>query len=247
MTQQAQILDEVKHWLDILFGWTGLLSRRLGRHENFDEKSKEHRAITPEVERTLKTKMWKRELPPLNQGRLGSCSGNSCVGLLATEPNCHDGVGDNIKFDEDLAVKIYSKATEIDPFQGTYPPTDTGSSVLSTMKVAKSLGLISEYKWCFGVEEVLIALSNLGPVAVGVKWYEGFQKPDCDGLVKISGNIRGGHAFELIGIDVEKRVVWAMNSWGKFWGKNGMFCFSFEDLDRLLKENGEAVMIKMKS
>lgn len=245
MTQQTGFLEETKHWLDVFFGWTRFITRRLGRHEYFDEKSKTYRAITPEVERTLKTKMWQRDLPPLNQGRLGSCTGNSCVGLLATEPNCSDGVADNVKFDQDLAVKIYSKATEIDLWPGTYPPTDTGSSVLATMRVAKKLGLISEYRWCFGVEEVLIALSHIGPVAIGVKWYKSFQKPDCNGFVKIEGTeIRGGHAFELIGIDVEKRVVWAVNSWGKFWGKDGRFCFSFEDLDRLLKERGEAVMIK---
>lgn len=243
MTQKIDILEEAKHWLDILFGWTRLVTRRIGRHENFDEKSKNYRAITPEVQRQLKTRTWNRTLPALSQGKLGSCTGNSCVGLLATEPNSSDGIADNVKLDQALAIKIYSRATEIDPFSGTYPPTDTGSSVLSAMKAAKEFGLIKEYRWCFGLEEVLIALSNLGPVSIGVRWYQGFDKPDCKGFVKISGSKRGGHAFQLIGIDVEKRVVWAVNSWGSSWGKNGRFCFSFEDLDRLLKENGEAVMV----
>jgi hypothetical protein len=103
---------------------------------------------------------------------------------LATEPNASDGIADKIKFDQALAVKIYSRATEIDPFVGSYPPKDTGSSVLSAMKAAKEMGLISEYRWCFGAEEVLIALSNPGPVEIGVRWYEGFDKPDCNGLVK---------------------------------------------------------------
>lgn len=68
MSQRIAVLEEVKHWLDVLLGWTRLITRRIGRHENFDERSKDYRAISPEVERTLKTKMWKRTIPPLSQG-----------------------------------------------------------------------------------------------------------------------------------------------------------------------------------
>ena len=64
-----------------------------------------------------------------------------------------------------------------------------------------------------------------------------------NGLVKVSGSIRAGHAFELIGIDPVNQMVTSVNSWGKSWGKAGRFKFSFADLKRLLKEDGEASTI----
>lgn len=173
----------------------------------------------------------------------GNCTGNAVVGLLATRPNDVDGIADNTEFSEGLAVDLYSLATELDQFTGTYPPDDTGSSVLSAMKAAKEFLLIEEYRWCFGLEDVLRTLSYVGPVAIGVNWYAGFDKPTSKGLIKISGSVRGGHAVELLGIDVRKKIVWGINSWGKWWGKCGRFCISFADLDRLLKERGEAATV----
>ena len=173
----------------------------------------------------------------------GNCTGNAVVGLLATHPNDIDGIADNTNFSEGLAVNLYSRATELDQYVGTYPPDDTGSSVLSAMKAAKEYLLIEEYRWCFGLEDVLRTLSYVGPVAIGVNCYAGFYRPDSKGLIKISGERRGGHAVELLGIDAKNKVVWGINSWGRWWGKCGRFCMSFDDLNRLLKERGEAVTI----
>lgn len=227
----------------LLRKYLGLGKKPLGWKVRFDSRSKAFRVNRKNVNADLKSRMWERSLPPLDQGTLGMCTGAACVGLLATDPNSSDGVMDDAIFNKDLAVKIYSRATELDQFDGQYPPNDTGSSVLSAMKAAKEFGLISEYKWCFSLEDVLFALSYLGPVEVGLLWYEGFEYPDRNGLVKIKGKAEGGHAFQLIGIDVEKELVWAVNSWGLDWGKDGRFCFSFADLKKLLDEHGEAVMI----
>ena len=92
---------------------------------------------------------------------------------------------------------------------------------------------------------MLKTLSSVGPVEVGVSWYEGFDKPDAKGLVKIAGTVRGGHAFELLGVDADKQLVWAINSWGPGWGLAGRFAFSWKDLDRLLREQGEASTVTL--
>jgi len=219
----------------------GFRYQRKGRVINFDQRSRAHRVGLAGVPAELRTKIWDRPLPPLDQGSLGACSGNAVVGLLATEPFRSDGVRDDAEFIQSLAVEIYSRATKIDPFEGYYPPTDTGSSVLSTMKIAKEMGLIKSYRWCWGFEEVLRTLSYVGPVVVGVTWWTHFNRPDCNGLVKIGGMVEGGHAFELIGIDVEKKQVIAVNSWGNSWGSDGRFMIGFDDLQTLLNDRGEAV------
>lgn len=210
--------------------------RRLGRHIHFDERSKSFRVSAPTS--ALVTKIWPRSVPPLDQGDTGSCTGNGAVGVLATAPFFKTGV----TYDETLARKVYSEASKIDSIHGDWPPTDTGSTVICAMKAAQKLGFIKSYHWCLGLSDVLATLSHLGPVEVGVSWYSGFDQPAADGLVRISGMVEGGHAFELHGIDVAKKLVWAYNSWGSSWGLQGRFCFSFDTLGRLMKEHGEAVL-----
>ena len=208
---------------------------RLGRHIHFDERSKNF-PVPLLAGAAIQTRTWKRTLQAFNQGELGSCTGNGAVGVICTEPYRHKGV----RYTEALARKVYSRATHLDTIKGVWPPTDDGSTVLGAMKALRDLGFVHGYHWCFGLADVLKSLSNLGPVEVGLNWYSGFDKPDANGLVKVKGSMRGGHAFELLGVDVEKKRVWAINSWGPDWGVKGRFCFSWDDLDRLLHEDGEA-------
>ena len=211
------------------------LGGRLGRHLHFDERSRNFPVLLPKGA-TIQTRTWTRTLKAFNQGQLGSCTGNGAVGVVCSEPYRKAGV----TYNEALARKIYSQATKDDNIVGDYPPTDTGSTVLGAMKALRDLGFAKGYHWCFGLDDALKTLSTLGPVEVGVNWYEGFDKPSAQGLVKISGAVRGGHAFEILGVDAEKQLVWAINSWGPDWGLQGRFAFSWKDFDRLLHENGEA-------
>jgi hypothetical protein len=136
------------------------------------------------------------------------------------------------------AVKLYSQATHNDRIQGEYPPDDTGSSGLAVMKAAKQLGYITKYSHAFGLQQALEALV-LAPVITGVNWYEGFDNPDSSGTVSISGSVRGGHEFEVVGVDAEHQTVRACNSWGTSWGDGGFFQFSWTTWDQLLHEQGD--------
>jgi hypothetical protein len=208
---------------------------RLGRHLHFDDRSWNY-PVALRKGAAIHTRIWPRTVKAFNQGELGSCTGNGAVGLLGTEPFRQPGTRPS----EALARKVYSQATRDDTIVGAWPPKDTGSTVLGAMKALKDLGLAKGYRWCFGLDDVLKALSTLGPVEVGLNWYEGFDQPDAKGLVKVRGSVRGGHAFELLGVDAERKLVWAINSWGPAWGLHGRFAFSWKDLDRLLHEEGEA-------
>jgi len=208
---------------------------RLGRHIHFDERSRAFRVPLPTAAKVT-SRTWKRASKPFDQGTTGSCTGNGAVGVIATVPYYKKGK----KYDEALARKVYSQATKLDAIVGDWPPSDTGSTVLAAMKALKKLGLTTGYVWCFGLDDVLKTLSTVGPVEVGLNWYEGFDKPDKNGLVKVAGAVRGGHAFEILGVDAELKTVLAENSWGTSWGVKGRFSFSWKDLDRLLHEQGEA-------
>jgi len=213
---------------------------RLGRHLHFDDRSWNF-PVPLRKGAVIRTRTWDRGLRAFNQGELGSCTGNGAVGLLCTEPYRRPGT----RYSEALARKVYSRATRDDAIVGAWPPRDTGSTVLGAMKALKALGFTKGYRWCFGLDDVLKALSTLGPVEVGLNWYEGFDHPSAHGLVKVRGAVRGGHAFELLGVDAERKLVWAINSWGPDWGLRGRFAFSWKDLDRLLHEEGEASTVAL--
>ena len=210
---------------------------RLGRHVQFDERSKSFRVSLPSTE--VVTRLWERSVPAFDQGELGSCTGQGAAGLLCTEPFRVEGW----TYTDKLAVFLYQNATEDDEIEGSFPPTDTGSTVLAAMKATTRLGYAKSYLWCFGLDDALRTLSQAGPIEVGINWYEGFDEPDKNGRIRFGGDVRGGHAFEILGVETDARLVTAINSWGPEWGKDGRFTISWDDLERLLYEDGEAATL----
>lgn len=205
--------------------------RRLGRHVRHDPRSRDYPAAQAPG---IVSVRHKRHCPPFDQGHLGSCTGNAEAGLLMTEPFYRPG---RVLTEAD-AVKLYSRATQLDNFAGEYPPKDTGSSGLAVMKAARGQGYVHAYSHAFGLQQALLALV-LTPVITGVPWYEGFDHPDGHGRVAISGSVRGGHEFEVLGIDVQNKTVRACNSWGEKYGQHGYFEFTWDTWAQLLAEQGD--------
>jgi hypothetical protein len=172
----------------------------------------------------------------LDQGSLGSCTGNAVAQCLSTRPF-------SAALTEADAVAIYSRATRIDPFAGVYPPTDTGSNGASAWKAALDLGYTSIPSTpVVSLEELQGALQRV-PCILGTDWYEGFFSPSNCGEMSISGRVAGGHEVQIIGWDRELKRIWVRNSWGD-WGvsrgqETGFAYFSVGTLRKLLNAGAE--------
>lgn len=211
----------------------------LGRHVYHDSRNLyyRHQRTAP----VIVTRLHTRQIPILDQGDVGSCTGNGEVGVLGTEPNWGDLPSGHATLDEALALKVYSGAETIDG-DGPYPPNDNGSSGPSAAKSAMKLGLISGYTHCLSLADVLDALQTRA-VSIGINWYDSFD-PYTTGLMTISNGaeVRGGHEPMLRGVDAEAKTVFGDNSWGLSWGMQGSFEMSWDTLTRLLAEDGDGTV-----
>lgn len=215
--------------------------KRLGRHLHHDSRSKAY-AVKAEPRGALASVQHHRFAPVFDQGSLGSCTGNAAVGALGTGALYQAVSGIGLRFEEKLAVSVYSGATAIDSFAGTWEPDDTGSDGLSVAKVLKLNNWIAGYQHALSLDAALTALQT-NAVITGVTWYEGFDEPSSTGRVVISGAERGGHEFVVDGIDVDNQRVWATNSWGTSYGEGGRFWMSWDTWGTLLENGGDATIL----
>ncbi len=227
---------------------------RLGRHVRHDPRS---RAFAfPTAGLTLKSVRHTRRIPVLDQGQIGSCTGNADIGALGTDPFFSvvagaDGVhrafsrraevGTAYTLDEAGAVALYGDATRADDYPGQYPPDDTGSDGLTIAKVLKAAGEIAGYQHTFSLQDALLALT-VTPFITGTVWTNDMFEPDPDGRVHPTGAVAGGHEYVADEIDVERQRVWFTNSWGTGFGVQGRFWMTWDDYGTLLADQGDVTI-----
>lgn len=212
---------------------------RLGRHVKHDGRSRSFAFDTSQL--AVQSVVHPRHIGILNQGQVGSCTGNAGVGVLATDP-LFGALPATMAYtlDEDGALRLYSAAEDIDG-DGPYPPNDNGSSGLSIAKAVKNAALVSGYQHTFSTADALKALS-VTPVMIGSDWTQDMFTPDPDGRVHPSGTVRGGHEYVCREVDADRQVIWCDNSWGN-WGLDGRFYLTFADFDALLSRQGDVTVL----
>jgi hypothetical protein len=113
-----------------------------------------------------------------------------------------------------------------------------GTSVRGGAKVLKITGHIKKYSFEWRLEPAINYLLENGPLVLGINWYSGMMLPR-NGYIKVTGNILGGHAVLLYGVNINREEVSIANSWGQSWGNRGTAKLSLEDFSKLLGEDGE--------
>jgi len=211
---------------------------RLARIVHFDERSRKFSVRKLLGPKPLRSYTW--SCPRwLDQGQEGACVGFSWAHELVARPVVVPNI--TAKFARE---QVYWEAQKIDEWAGgSYPgarPVCEGTSVLAGVKVLQKAGYFDAYHWAFSIKELALAIGYCGPAVLGIPWYEGMFDTDEKGVLHIGGQVSGGHAILCNGVSVKNKTFRLHNSWGQSWGVNGEATISWDDLDRLLHEDGEA-------
>jgi hypothetical protein len=234
--------------------------QHLGRHIEHDPRSLAYaHGVLPKS--AIKSVSWTRRIPILDQGELGSCTGNAGTGALGTDSAGRTATtsvtisaagaaashglftaGAHV-LDEVFAVGLYSLATILDGVSGQYPPTDTGSSGVGVAKALQALGLATSYTHAFSISALNSALQT-GPVLIGIDWYQSMFDPKTDGqiVVDTKSGLAGGHELELSRFDGTTGEYEIDNSWAESWGVNGCGYFTAAALTTLLGQQGDVTV-----
>jgi hypothetical protein len=161
-------------------------TRPLGRNINHDPQSLRFLVAPKTATVTPRTVFWPRRTPLLNQGLpepgVGSCTLSSSLGVLGSDPfwnTLPDEIRQRLSDGRDaqrLAVELYGRTTENDPFPGTYPPEDTGSDGNSAAKTLRDTGLISGWEHITSLAAAEVAIQR-GPFITGTVWLSGMDSP----------------------------------------------------------------------
>jgi hypothetical protein len=216
----------------------------LGRNVNHDPRSLAYPVAPAATE--LAAVRHAAHIAVLDQGELGSCCGNAGVSAIYHEPYVEGTVIPWVAYaaTESGAVALYSRATQLDDYAGSYPPTDTGSDGLSVAKALKAAGIISGYQHAFTLQSALLQLMAT-PLITGISWYNSMFDAGPDGVltVDLGSGLAGSH--ELCVDEYRPAVgnlpalVGGPNSWGPGWGDRGRWYLTVDDWGTLLEQDGD--------
>lgn len=181
---------------------------------------------------------------PLDQGRLGSCTGYSAACGIATKLRFQAQTPETAWIPAPLDLYLGGRLRE-----GTQA-SDAGAVIFDVLKHAEERGVAPWSLWGdadfrgpapseiiaergktrlvnwepldWDVDTLRWEISCGNPLLVGARVFDNIMSVGRDGLVPMPvGSAIGGHALCVIGYDDDRRALRIQNSWGVEWGDAG--------------------------
>lgn len=228
---------------------------RLGRNVKLDSRSLAY-AVQP-ADVPVTSVRHQQFIPVLDQGNIGSCTGNAAVSCAYHVPYTAFGAPYwAYAPDETGALAWYHDNTDNDDYPGTWEPDDTGSDGLTASKMALRAGIITGYQAALDLDSSLQALMDR-PGITGIPWYNSMFDAPSSGLLTVTpgSGLAGGHELcvdEIVTADApgngtSKLLVGGPNSWGSLWGAAGRWYLTADDWWQLRKQQGDVYFWTAKS
>lgn len=185
--------------------------------------------------------------PILDQGTEGACTGFGLASVVNYLLRTRDGFEDKTPVSPWM---LYQLAKRYDEWPGE---NYDGSSARGAMKGWHKHGVCSKTHWEKGgsltpkaagdavarplgayyrvnhkdLVAMHCAIAEVGILYATATVHAGWDDVGSDGVIKMSDEILGGHAFAIVAYD--KEGFWLQNSWGPGWGKEGFAHISYDD------------------
>lgn len=205
-----------------------------------DPKNKNYRAAMATTVHSVRHKYYGKHLAQW----VGSCGGHSGAEALNSQgihrPRSKHKTNDD-------AMRYYTRATEIDPFPGSYPKQDTGTSLTAVGNALVEFGEIESFDWTFSYEQFQAGLM-LKPMVVGTEWRDDMFQTDGKGFIHVSGDYAGGHAWLVLAYSAMYDYYTMIQSWPLPWGHKGtgFARVSGPDMKKLIERDGESATYTVK-
>jgi len=205
----------------------------------------------------LRERLW-TTITALNQGNTPQCVAYAGIQWLFAAP-----IENKVSQWLEDPSKLYVLCQKDDGITHHKNPKNDGTSVGGLFQALKKEEFVKEYLWAGNsfiedfhykgtelVDSTISHVLSVGPVVVGSPWLYSMDEDLSNGFLDVdySFGVRGGHAYLIRGVDLDKRcpdgsqgAFRIMNSWGEAWGLGGEAYLSFRDADVLFSIDSEVV------
>ncbi len=177
----------------------------------------------------IESRYWITRGEAFDQGNTSQCVSYAWQRYLSTNPV----VNKPLDFEP-----FYNECQTIDQWPGE---DYDGTSVRAGASLLRDKGYGPKYQWAFDFDTALDHILTTGPMVFGTTWTWDMFFPNEKGVITPGGYAGYGHAYMVLGASRRRQQGRIINSWGA-WGQKGRAWISFDHLDKLVKDNGEACM-----
>lgn len=231
---------------------SGVTRQLTARPDGLDFRDKMYVPTLVEVPMTLDLETYQAiQVPILDQGQEGACTGFGLATVAHYLLRSRHNVPDLTPISPFM---LYDMARRYDEWAGE---DYVGSSCRGAMKGWFKHGVCNETLWTHSDNTIQVlsqpvevdaakhplgayfrvnhkdliamhaAIAEVGVLYASATVHTGWQEVQSDGLIRLSPNPIGGHAFAIVAYD--RSGFWIQNSWGQNWGRQGFCHIGYDD------------------